>query len=569
MKRPPPPIHNAFQAYLRRVLVADQAPLTKHRQPDPSCNKPSRRPQQRLSSTVTLAQRRQKQHAHGQQAAQPCLQRCRGFATIVDREDYGPLKEYNERVHNGRLREDEHQRTIIENLQDLYETLAEYNPPEVKPPTIEELQPPSNSFFASLFGRAKKEGPSLELSENLPKGLYMFGDVGSGKTMLMDLFYDTTPPNIKHKTRIHFHNFMQDVHKRLHKVRLQHGNDLDAVPFVAAEIAKTASLLCFDEFQCTDVADAMILRRLMQALMSHGVVVVTTSNRHPDDLYKNGIQRESFIPCINLLKRQLRVINLDSSTDYRKLPRPPSGVYHHPLDRAASTHADKWFSFLGDPKNDPPHPTTISVWGRDVQIPLVSGSCARFTFNELIGRATGAADYIEMMRHFNAFVITDIPGMSHRQRDWARRFITFIDAVYESQAKLVLTTAVPLSQLFMSKDEIDESLDKVTEKNNSAPSTTDSNEKQVAKEATKRKEEGNDVDDVMRMMMDDLGLSMGMMKQSSLFSGDEERFAFARALSRLSEMGSQEWIERNLGMESVNQKEGWGRVRSRWREDML
>lgn len=492
------------------------------------------------------------------------------MATVVEREDHGPIKEYNDRIHSRKLREDEHQR---KNLQDLYETLSEYSPPEVIPPSIEDLQPPQKSFFGSLFGGSKKQGPSLEIPENLPKGLYMFGDVGSGKTMLMDLFYDTTPPNIKHKTRIHFHNFMQDVHKRLHKVRLQHGNDLDAVPFVAAEIAKGASLLCFDEFQCTDVADAMILRRLIQALMSHGVVIVTTSNRHPDDLYKNGIQRESFIPCINLLKRQLRVINLDSSTDYRKLPRPPSGVYHHPLDRSAETHARKWFGFLGDPEKDPPHPTTISVWGRDVEIPLVSGSAAKFTFHELIGRATGAADYIEMMRHYNAFIVTDIPGMSFRQRDWARRFITFIDAVYESQAKLVLTTAVPLSQLFMSKDEIDESLDAVANKNQATPESTNAEEKKVAAKTAKAKEDGHtDVDDVMRMMMDDLGLSMGVMKQSSLFSGDEERFAFARALSRLSEMGSQEWIERGLGMEKkggIEEKEGWGRVRSRWREDML
>jgi protein AFG1 len=442
----------------------------------------------------------------------------------------------------------------------------------VIPPSIEDLQPAPRSLFGGLFGGGKKKGVSLEITEDLPKGLYMFGDVGSGKTMLMDLFYDTAPPNITHKTRIHFHNFMQDVHKRLHKTRMVHGNDMDAVPFVAAEIAQKSSLLCFDEFQCTDVADAMILRRLMQALMAHGVVIVTTSNRHPDDLYKNGIQRESFIPCINLLKRQMRVINLDSSTDYRKLPRPPSGVYHHPIDRSASTHVDKWFSFLGDPKNDPPHSTTISVWGRDVSIPEVSGTCAKFTFMELIGRATGAADYIEMMRHFNAFIITDIPGMTFRQRDWARRFITFIDAVYESHAKLVLTSAVPLSQLFMSKEEIDESLHSIEAKTTVDPSSTTAVEKKAAKVTHEHRQEGGDVDDVMRMMMDDLGLSMGVMKQSSMFSGDEERFAFARALSRLSEMGSQEWIERGMGMESKggkSEKDSWGRVRSRWREDML
>jgi predicted ATPase len=167
--------------------------------------------------------------------------------------------------------------------------------------------------------------------------------------------------------------------------------------------------------------------------MSQGVVIVTTSNRHPDDLYKNGIQRESFIPCIKILKERLRVINLDSTTDYRKIPRPPSGVYHHPLDKSAKTHAEKWFQFLGDFEHDPPHKATHTVWGREIEVPKASGQACMFTFNEIIGRATGAADYLELMRHYNAFVITDVPGMSHKTRDLARRFITLIDAIYESR----------------------------------------------------------------------------------------------------------------------------------------
>ena len=128
--------------------------------------------------------------------------------------------------------------------------------------------------------------------------------------------------------------------------------------------------------------------RLLESLMSHGVALVTTSNRHPDDLYKNGIQRESFIPCINLLKTALDVINLNSPTDYRKIPRPPSGVYHHPLGEDAERHAQKWFEFLGDPINDPPHATTQEVWGRKIEVPLASGRAAQFSFNQLIGRAT-------------------------------------------------------------------------------------------------------------------------------------------------------------------------------------
>ncbi|KAK6383831.1 ATPase [Exophiala oligosperma] len=496
------------------------------------------------------------------------------LATVAGASPRGPLEEYDERVQTKRLRDDEHQRSLIEHLQDLHDTLRDYTPPQVVHPEIDDLQPQKKSLFGSLFGGAKKKKAIGEIPEDLPKGLYMYGDVGSGKTMLMDLFYETLPPNMTSKLRIHFHNFMQDVHKRLHKVRMQYGNDFDAVPFVAADLAETAQVLCFDEFQCTDVADAMILRRLLESLMSHGVVLVTTSNRHPDDLYKNGIQRQSFIPCINLLKNKLKVINLDSQTDYRKLPRPPSGVYHHPLDRAAVSHAKKWFNFLGDPENDPPHPTTITVWGREVEIPEASGRAAKFTFHDLIGRATGAADYIEMMRSFDAFIVTDVPGMTHRERDWARRFITFIDAVYESHAKLVLTTAVPLSQLFLSKTELDESLESVTKKVDKDDKSVDKHDKKVAEhtKASDTEGEGADVDDVMRNLMDDLGMSMSMLKQSSLFSGDEERFAFARALSRLSEMGSQEWVERGMGLEKrggLNEKEGWQRVRSRWREDSL
>jgi protein AFG1 len=177
-----------------------------------------------------------------------------------------------------------------------------------------------------------------------------------------------------------------------------------------------------------------------------------------------------------------------------------------------------------------------------------------FTFDELIGHPTSAADYIELMRHYDAFIVTEGPGMTFRERDLARRFITFIDAVYESRAKLVLTTAKPLTQLFLSRDELTEGITKTDEVPNPD------------------KESGEDVDDVMRSLMDDLGMNMSMLKNSSIFSGDEERFAFARALSRLSEMGSQEWVERGMGLEEKggkNEKDSWQRVRSRWREDSM
>ncbi|RAL13674.1 AFG1 family ATPase [Aspergillus homomorphus CBS 101889] len=500
----------------------------------------------------------------------------RGFATVVPGQGEassssspgaaglrgGPLVEYDVRVQEGRLRDDPYQRQIIEKLQDLYERLTSYHPPAVIHPSPEslDLKPKSSSFFGSLFGRNSSSAKSeLTISESLPKGLYMYGDVGCGKTMLMDLFFESLPDNIKAKNRIHFHNFMQDVHKRMHVVKMKYGHDFDGLPIVAADIAARSSVLCFDEFQCTDVADAMILRRLLEHLMSHGVVLVTTSNRHPDDLYKNGIQRDSFIPCINLLKTALHVINLNSPTDYRKIPRPPAAVYHHPLGADADAHAQKWFEYLGDFQNDPPHPTTQEVWGRKIAVPLASGKAARFSFQQLIGSATGAADYLELVRNYEAFIITDVPGMNLNQRDLARRFITFIDAVYESRAKLVLTTATPLTNLFLSESDVRTTL-------------TD-----------QRGDDHSDLSDAMRMMMDDLGLSMQALKTTSIFSGDEERFAFARALSRLTEMESKQWVERGLGAASASasvegknnarakakEREEFVKGRGRWAEDNM
>ncbi|KAK4144604.1 AFG1-like ATPase-domain-containing protein [Dichotomopilus funicola] len=479
-------------------------------------------------------------------------------------EDIGPIQEYDRRVDSGVLRNDEHQRGIIQSLQHLHEELRHYNAPPVERPTPESLKP--NKSLFSWFGGGSKSSASA-IPPSLPRGLYLFGDVGCGKTMLMDLFYDTLPSNVRSKTRIHFHNFMQSVHQRLHKMKLQYGSDMDCVPFVAAEIAEQGNVLCFDEFQCTDVADAMILRRLLESLMSHGVVLVTTSNRHPDELYKNGIQRESFIPAIELLKSRLHVINLDSTTDYRKIPRPPSGVYHTPLDAHAASHAEKWFRFLGDPDSPEPHSETQRVWGREIVVPRVSGRCAWFTFDELIGRPTSAADYLELMRSYDAFVVTDIPGMTFRQRDLARRFITFIDAVYESHAKLVLTTAVPLRELFVSRSEMRESLlaAKKKEKKQQGDSSQKTNDQPS-------EEDEDSIDDALDHMTDDLEHNAEQLARSNLFAGDEEAFAFARALSRLSHMGSKEWVERGMGLESQGGKkehDDWAKTRSRQMEDSM
>ncbi|ROW09838.1 hypothetical protein VMCG_02524 [Cytospora schulzeri] len=429
----------------------------------------------------------------------------------------------------------------------LHDELRNYKAKPVIQPRLEDLKP-SKSLF-SFFGGGKKAAVQ-EIPADLPRGLYLYGDVGSGKTMLMDLFYDTLPSAVKTKTRIHYHNFMQDVHRRLHRIKMEHGNDIDAVPFVAAEIAEQGNVLCFDEFQVTDVADAMILRRLLECLMSHGVVLVTTSNRHPDELYKNGIQRDSFIPAIHLLKSRLHVINLDSPTDYRKIPRPPSGVYHTPLDAHAADHAEKWFRFLGDPEATEPHSEVQHVWGREIFVPRVSGRCAWFTFDELIKQPKSAADFIELTRSYDAFIVTDVPGMTIRERDFARRFITFIDALYESHAKLVLTTAKPLTELFTSKDEIAETL-----------------LKESGGDAS-----GHEVGQVVKDLIEDPEKQAVKLKGSALFANDEEAFAFFRALSRLTEMGSVQWVERGMGLENKGGKpehDSFSQMRSRQMEDSM
>lgn len=417
-----------------------------------------------------------------------------------------PLQHYHKLIETGVLRGDEHQTRIIKKLQKLYDDLTAYNPPPL---------PQSSSSSASMFSRifTRTAPPPSAPPNNAPKGLYLFGDVGTGKTMLMDLFYSTLPSHITRKRRVHFHAFMIDVHKRLHEAKRKMGyKGGDPIVPVARDLASEAYVLCFDEFQVTDIADAMILRRLLESLLNYGVICVMTSNRHPDDLYKNGIQRASFVPAIELLKSRFDVTDLDSGTDYRRIPRALSRVYYDPLTPETAREMNKLFdSMTSDDPSDPPiQGRKLNIWGRTLLVPESTSKIARFKFNDLCGKPLSAADYLEVTKTFHTVFVEDIPKMGTDQKDMARRFITFIDACYESKTKLFVSSEVPIFQIFSDEP--------------GHPSS-------------------KHISDHMRMAMDDLGLSADIVGASSMFTGDEEVFAFARACSRLVQMGSKEWSE--------------------------
>jgi cell division protein ZapE len=321
------------------------------------------------------------------------------------------------RVADGSLRADPAQADVVQVLDALRQALEVARPKGLK----------------SLFARAP----------DAPKGVYLWGGVGRGKSMLMDLFHASVA--IPAKRRVHFHAFMQEVQAGIAKAR-KAGSD-DAIRPVAEAIAGDIRLLCFDEMQITDIADAMIVGRLFQLLFDRGVTVVATSNRAPDDLYKDGLNRALFLPFIALLKDNMQVVGLDGPTDYRQHRLAGRPVYFTPTGAAARAAIDAaWSDLTGRAAGEP---LVLRVNGRDVVLPQKWAGVARASFWDLCGRPLGPADYLAIAGAVRVLLLEDIPQLSSQNYNEARRFVTLIDALYESRVRLIASAAEEPERLYI------------------------------------------------------------------------------------------------------------------------
>lgn len=279
-----------------------------------------------------------------------------------------------------------------------------------------------------------------------PKGLYLHGGVGRGKTMLMDLFFEDV--DFAPKRRLHFHEFMADVHDRIARGRAT--TDGDPIPFVAAEIASASGLLCFDEMQVTDIADAMILSRLFKVLFERGVVLVATSNARPDELYRNGLNRQLFLPFIDLLEAHVEAIEVRSAKDFRLDKLAGERLYFTPADATAKAELDRhWQRLTG---RHPSDSIDLEVKGRKVHVPKASMGAARFSFADLCEQPLGSLDYLRIAHEFHTILIDDIPILGPARRNEARRLINLIDTLYDGRVCLIASAAAEPDELYPNGD---------------------------------------------------------------------------------------------------------------------
>jgi len=342
----------------------------------------------------------------------------------------GVIPVYRARVAEGTIISDPAQARAAEHLQNLWAKLRGYDPHPKAPP---------NGWLGKLLHRRQ-----VDDMQDHPNGLYLVGEVGRGKSMLMDLFFEAA--EVPRKKRIHFHQFMQDAHRGFHAIKRDNPDIDDPIPPLADLIASEAALLCFDEFQVHDIVDAMILGRLFEALFGRLVVVVATSNTLPDDLFKGKPGRDAFLPFIALLKKHLDVLVLDAARDYRRERAQQLHSWYVPADRRADAALEHVFTQLTEGAT--PHASSLTIAGRKLAVPLTAAGVARFDFSALCGVPLGAGDYLALATHYNTLIIDGIPRLSPDNFDEARRFVTLIDALYEHRVKLYASAAAPPDDLY-------------------------------------------------------------------------------------------------------------------------
>ena len=328
---------------------------------------------------------------------------------------------YEQLVEQGLIVNDMAQQNLLGKLQSIIDDLVE---------------PPKRSFFGKLK------------PAKIPASLYIYGNVGRGKSMLMDLFYISVPDTIK-KRRVHFHAFMQEVHSRIHVLR-QNGMG-DPVALLASELAHENELLCFDELQATDVTDATLLQRLFEGLFAGKLCIVSTSNRPPSALYSGGLQAERFEKFIELIEEKMTVAALSSPEDYRyQHGSRQLQYYFYPLGEAADKFISQTLKSISG--NSPAKTETLTIQGRQILFKAYNKKIGFFTFHELCETMMGAADYLALARRLNTIILTEIPKLSPEQRNEAKRFSTLIDTLYEYKTKLICTAAVHPEDIYKSGD---------------------------------------------------------------------------------------------------------------------
>lgn len=357
--------------------------------------------------------------------------------------DNSLINEYLKGIETGKLRHDVEQQDIIEELQVIFTAVIQ-----------EAQKPEEKKSFASFFtGRSKQQ------SNHQIKGLYLHGGVGRGKTHLVDFFFDRLP--IKKKMRLHFHRFMQIVHEELAKL----DGVEDPLKQVAAIFTNKAQVLCFDEFHVIDITDAMLLGRLLEHLFADGLILVTTSNFHPDELYKNGLQRDRFIPAINLLKQHTKLVEMGGDYDYRSEAFKEIGIYYFINDEDSNERLEKHFKQLSGIKLYKDKKEII-INDRMIPIKMLSADTVWFEFDDLCNTPRSTEDFTQIASFFKTVLISNIPLMNANMDDAGRRFINMIDTFYDMHVNIVVSAADSPEKLYSGKRlafEFDRAISRINE----------------------------------------------------------------------------------------------------------